>query len=113
MIQPKISFGVKGRDVKQGEELEASWIWRDVEAERVGMREGNQREPKQTGHRTLQRCLPMTSIAAQDNVQRKAVCSLNSVCIGYLHLTLLVVRFPLPLLWACTPAYHAQSVHHN
>lgn len=40
MIQPKITAGVQGRDVKQVEELKPSWIWRDVEVGRVWMREG-------------------------------------------------------------------------
>lgn len=36
--QPKISFGVQGTDVKHrpDEELDPSWIWRDLEKGRWG-----------------------------------------------------------------------------
>lgn len=105
MVQPKISFGVQGRDVKQGEELQPSWIWRDVEVGRVGM--GEPEGPKANRPQD-----PARTFANDFHCNPGQFT--NSMCIGYLHLTLLMVHLPLPLLWtACTPTHHTQSVHNN
>lgn len=108
--QPKTSFGVQGRDVKQGpaEELQPSWIWRDVEEQRLRGRGG-----KQEGAKVNRPQDPAGMFAndfhsnpGQFAKKGSLLPDLCSVVVIY-PLVLLTVHLPLPLLWAaCIPTYH-------
>jgi len=115
--QPRISFGVQGRDVKQepGEKLEASCILRDVEEGRVRMTEGKQ-EGEMANRPQDSAGMYANDFPSNPRQFAKKGSLLSEFCsvVVIYPLLLLMVYLPLQLLWAApTPTYHSLRHHNN